>query len=116
MHLHQHILDTVALADPERVERALRGLQDNTLTVHILGTESGVITATVHSTHKKEEKRYGVMIASHQLVCTCEDHYYRGRGKGGNGKGGLCKHILVAILYLQQLEEWREWHFTHKAA
>ena len=116
MHLHQHILDTVALTDPTRVERALQGIQNKTLTVQILGTESGVITATVTSTHKKEQRHYSVLIASHQLACTCPDYYFEGKGKGGNGKGKLCKHILTTILYLQQIEEWREYHLTHKAA
>lgn len=116
MHLHQHILDTVALADPERVERALEGLDSKTLTVHILGTESGVITATVHSQHKKQNHHYSVLIASHNLACTCPDHFYEGKGKGGNGKGKLCKHIIGTCLYLERLQEWRDYHFTHKAA
>jgi hypothetical protein len=116
MQLHPHIRNTIALADPARVERALEGLQDKTLTVHILGTEGGVITATVQSAHKKSKHHYGVLIASHQLACTCEDFYYKGKGKGGNGKGGICKHICATVLYLEQLEAWQEYHFTHKAA
>lgn len=112
MKLHQSLIGLVSLADPDRVERAIVGLQTGEIVVQVLGTDMGIVTASVHS----KDKSYGVMITANAVACACEDHFYRGRGPGGNGKGYLCKHICATIMHLQSLEELQENHFTHKAA
>ena len=111
MHLiSQHIADLISLADEQRVQRALEGLQNKDLVVQPLGTEMGILTASVHS---KNNKSYGVAIGPKSVACACPDHYYR--GANGNGQGYICKHIISVVFHMQELlSKLANNHTTHK--
>src|ERR1041385_4369316 len=85
--IHVLTLSTMQQVSLERLQRAVCGLADGSLTVHLTRQCEGDIRALVTNGDNKE---YGVTITETLTTCSCKDALYR---------GGICKHATAVVLY-----------------
>ncbi len=89
----QHLTNTIATTDKERLARAASGLADGSITLTIIHQDASEVRALVMNGDGKE---YTAVITTHDSLCGCKDWLYRGR------KVGPCKHLAALALYAIQ--------------
>ncbi len=82
------ILSAVRDVSTDRLQRAICGLADGTLTVTLTRHADTEIRALVKNGDGKE---YGVTLIEALTTCSCKDALYR---------GGICKHGVAVALYV----------------
>ena len=85
--IHLLTLSTVQQVSLERLQRAVDGLADGSITVQLTRQREGDIRALVTN---GEGKEYGVTLTETLTACSCRDSLYR---------GGICKHATAVVLY-----------------
>ena len=85
--IHVLTLSTVQQVSLERLQRAVCGLVDGSITVTLTKQREGDIRALVTNGDGKE---YGVTITETLTACSCRDALYR---------GGICKHAAAVALH-----------------
>ncbi len=86
----QHLTNTIATTDAQRLSRAAQSLADGSITVTIIHQDAGEVRALVVNGDGIE---YTAIITTHDSLCGCKDWLYRGR------KVGPCKHLAALALY-----------------
>jgi hypothetical protein len=93
---HPHsvlILGAIHDVSPERLQKAVCGLADGTLTVTLTRTSEADLRGLVRNGDGKE---YGVTLIASMTTCSCKDSLYR---------GVTCKHaVALALFALRQPE------------
>ena len=80
------IVPTLTRADPVRLEKAIDGLFQGTLTVTLTSTSEGHISALV----KNSTRSYQVSLTADEVTCDCLDSLHRDT---------VCKHSLAVALF-----------------
>jgi hypothetical protein len=87
---HPHaalILGAIHDVSPERLQKAVCGLADGSLTVTITRQTEADIRGLVKNSEGHE---YGVILTGNDSLCSCKDALYR---------GVVCKHAVALALY-----------------
>jgi hypothetical protein len=71
------ILGAIQHVTPDRLQKAICGLADGTLTVTLTRTSEADIRGLVKNTEGKE---YGVTLTASLTACSCKDSLYRSVG------------------------------------
>jgi hypothetical protein len=85
------ILTILRDASPDRLQRAINGLNDRTLDITLTHDSEDGIRAFVRNGDGKE---YGVTLTESVSACSCRDAMYRG------ANGIICKHAAAVALYV----------------
>lgn len=85
--IHALVLTAVQQVAADRLQRAVCGLADGSLTVTLTRQSDAEIRALVKNGDGKE---YGVTLTEALVTCSCKDALYR---------GGICKHATATALY-----------------
>src|SRR5262245_14929098 len=85
--LHSLVLAAVQQVSSDRLQRAVCGLADGTLTVTLTRQSESEIRALVKNGDGKE---YGVTLTEALTTCSCKDALYRGT---------VCKHSIAVALF-----------------
>jgi hypothetical protein len=95
--VHSLVLHAVQEVSSNRLQKAVCGLADGTLTVTLTRQSEGDIRALVKNGGGIE---YGVTLTESLTTCSCKDALYR---------GGVCKHgVAVALHVLRTPQAKRE--------
>jgi hypothetical protein len=87
--IHSSLLLTILQqVSSERLQRAVCGLADGSLTATLTRQSEAEIRALVKNGDGKE---YGVTLTESLIACSCKDALYR---------GGICKHGVAVALYV----------------
>ena len=86
--VHSLVLHAVQEVPADRLQKAVCGLADGTLTVTLTRQSEADIRALVKNGNGSE---YGVTLTKSLTACSCKDALYR---------GGICKHGVVVALYV----------------
>jgi len=84
--LHSLVLTAVQQVSPDRLQKAVCGLADGSLTVTLMRQSATEIRALVKNGNGAE---YGVTLTASLTTCSCKDALYR---------GGVCKHAVAVAL------------------
>lgn len=82
------VLTILQHVSSDRLQRAVCGLADGSLTVTITRQSEAEIRALVKN---GDEKEYGVTLSESLTACSCKDALYR---------GGICKHGVAVALHV----------------
>jgi hypothetical protein len=93
---YQFILDALQTVSPDRLQRAVCGLADNTYHVDPAQCDTDHVSGTVMNGDGKE---YAVSIGDGEVSCECPDFSYR---------KVTCKHLLAIVLRVLSVEERRK--------
>ena len=85
--MHLFALSTVQQVSLERLQRAVGGLADGSITVHLTRYSERELRALATNSDGKE---YGVTLTETLTACSCRDSLYR---------GGICKHAAAVALH-----------------
>jgi hypothetical protein len=100
-HSHTLVLHAVQKITPERLQRAVSGLADGTLTVNLTGHSETEVKGFVRN---GDGKQYGVVLAVDRAFCSCPDSIFR---------HSICKHAVALALHVlrqPRREAKREYH------
>ena len=86
--IHALVLHAVQEVPADRLQKAVCGLADGTLTVTLTRQSEADIRALVTNGTGAE---YGVTLTETLTACSCKDALYR---------GGICKHATATALYV----------------
>ncbi len=86
----QHLTNTLAKIDQERLARAATGLADGSINVSIVHQDVGEVRALVVNGDSKE---YTAVLTAQGNLCSCKDWLYRSHTVGP------CKHLAALALY-----------------
>ena len=86
----QHLINTIAKTDTDRLARAATGLADGSINLTIVHQDAGEVRALVMNGDSKE---YTAVITAYALLCSCRDFLYRSHTVGP------CKHLAALALY-----------------
>jgi SWIM zinc finger len=86
--VHSLVLHAVQEVPADRLQKAVCGLADGTLTVTLTRQSDCEIRALVKNGTGAE---YGVTLTESLIACSCKDALYR---------GGICKHATATALYV----------------
>jgi SWIM zinc finger len=97
------IVPTLQKADPVRLEKAILGIFDGTLSVTLISTSDAHIRATV----KNSTRSYQVSLTADGTTCECPDSTHR--------EGIVCKHATAVALFAsrppqQQVQQFPTHH------
>jgi len=82
------VLSAVQQVTADRLQRAVCGLADGSMTVTLTRQSENEIRALVKNGDGKE---YGVTLTDSLTTCSCKDALYR---------GGICKHATATALHV----------------
>lgn len=86
--IHSLVLHAVQHVSPERLQKAVCGLADGSLTVTLTRQSDSEVRALVKNGDGIE---YGVTLTEALTTCSCKDALYR---------GVVCKHAVAVALYI----------------
>src|SRR5687768_2855006 len=86
--VHSLVLPAVQQVSPDRLQKAVCGLADGTLTVTLTRQSDCDIRALVKN---GEGLEYGVTLTESLIACSCKDALYRGE---------ICKHGVAVALHV----------------
>jgi uncharacterized Zn finger protein len=84
---HLLALTVLKTVSPDRLQKAITALVDNSMTILLTRQTEAEIRALVQNSEGKE---YGVTITDGAITCSCRDALYR---------GVVCKHAVALALY-----------------
>jgi hypothetical protein len=87
------ILHTLKSASPERLQKAINGIADNSLTIILTRQSDAEIRALVTN---GDGILYGVTLTESLTACSCKDALYR---------GGICKHGVAVALHILRIPQ-----------
>jgi hypothetical protein len=82
------VLTILKHVSSDRLQRAVCGLADGSLTMTITRQMEAEIRALVKN---GDGKKYGVTLTESRTTCSCKDALYR---------GGICKHRVAVVLHV----------------
>jgi predicted nucleic acid-binding Zn finger protein len=85
---HVLVLHAVQKIIPERLQRAVSGLADGTLTVNLTGQSETEVKGFVVN---GDGKQYGVALTAERAFCSCPDSMFR---------HSICKHAVSLALHV----------------
>jgi hypothetical protein len=86
--IHSLVLSAVQHVSSDRLQKAVCGLADGSMTVTLTRQLEAEIRALVKN---GEGKEYGVTLTEALIACSCKDALYR---------GGICKHAVAVALHV----------------
>ena len=86
--IHALVLHAVQQVSPDRLQKAVCGLADGSMTITLTRQSESEIRALVKN---GEGKEYGVTLTESLSTCSCKDALYR---------GGICKHGGAVALHV----------------
>jgi hypothetical protein len=86
--VHSLVLTAVQQVSPDRLQKAVCGLADGTLSVTLTRQSDAEIRALVKNGNGSE---YGVTLTEALTTCSCKDAMYRGE---------ICKHATATALHV----------------
>ncbi len=94
--IHSLVLTAVQDVAADRLQKAVCGLADGSMTVTLTRQSDEEIRALVKNGDGKE---YGVTLTKALTTCSCKDALYR---------GGICKHAVGVALYVLRTPQPRK--------